>query len=70
METTVQQKLFRREIQVFGKPLLTLYTGFVKKKYHMLYNAVEKIPTYGVGCLIRIILTIFGLTLYYSKIGN
>jgi len=64
METTVQQKLYKREIQIFCKPLLPLYTGVVKKKYHMLYNTVEKVPTYGVGSLIRIILTIFGLTLF------
>ena len=36
----------------------------------MMYETTAKIPTYGAGSFTRIILTMFGLTIYYSHDSN
>jgi hypothetical protein len=48
----IPDKFFKVKTRTIQKPLISVYTGFVKQKYHILYNAVENVPIYGAGNLI------------------
>jgi len=48
---SIPDKFYKVTTQVIQKLLISVYTGFVKEKYHILYNAVENVPIYGAGNL-------------------
>jgi hypothetical protein len=45
----IPDKFFKVTTWTIRKSFISGYTGFVKQKYHILYNAVENVPIYGAG---------------------
>jgi len=65
LDRNIPDNFFKVTTWTIRKSFISGYTGFVKQKYHILYNAVENIPIYGADNLNIIILTILSITLYY-----
>jgi hypothetical protein len=63
----IPDKFFKVTIQIIRKSFISGYTGFVKQKYHILYNAVENVPIYGAG---NLIILCTALNCVYLSIGS